>query len=74
MSNSSKQTVLEEVRIARDAVSTAERELDKAIAEISSAPRAMKMTVSVALQQIFTALRGARTKLSELEETIENSE
>jgi hypothetical protein len=71
---SSAEIVLEELRVAREAVGVAERELDKAIADLARSPRAMKTTLSAALRQIFTALRDARTKLSELEETLDDDE
>ncbi|XYH94506.1 hypothetical protein ACMHYB_42740 [Sorangium sp. So ce1128] len=62
-----KKTLLEKVAAAKKEIADAESNLEQALGEIQSAPRADKMAVSEVVQEAFTKLRAARTNLIELE-------
>jgi hypothetical protein len=64
-------TILEEIRVAKDAVADAESELAGTLKEIEVAPRAEKTTISGALHDAFQKLRDAREHLGKLETLIE---
>jgi len=63
--------VLEEIRVAKDAVADAVNQLDRLLKEIEIAPRAEKTTISEALHNAFQKLRDAREHLGKLETLIE---
>lgn len=62
-----KKNLLEKITAAKQEITDAETNLEKALGEIQVAPRADKMAVSEVVQEAFTKLRAARTNLVELE-------
>ncbi|WP_437965023.1 hypothetical protein WMF04_35965 [Sorangium sp. So ce260] len=58
---------MEKITAAKQEITDAETNLEKALGEIEIAPRADKMAVSEVVQEAFTKLRAARTNLVELE-------
>ncbi|WP_437808474.1 hypothetical protein [Sorangium sp. So ce1078] len=58
---------MEKITAAKQEITDAETNLEKALGEIQVAPRADKMAVSEVVQEAFTKLRAARTNLVELE-------
>ncbi len=66
---SATRVLLEDLRVARAAVSLAEAELDKAVAQLTTAPRSMKTTMSTGLHSVFASLRSAKETLALLEQT-----
>jgi hypothetical protein len=62
--------ILEEVRVAKDAVADAESDIAGLLKEIEVALRAEKTTISEALRNAFERLRNAREHLVKLEALI----
>lgn len=65
-----KKIVLAKIETAKREIAQAEVDLDKALREIVSAPRAEKTAVSEVVKAAFTNLRTARVTLGELEEIV----
>ena len=59
--------VLEEVRVAKNAVADAAGDLVRLLKEIEDAPRAEKTTISEVVHKAFRKLRDAREHLGKLE-------
>lgn len=59
--------VLTKVQTAATEVSDAASDLDKLLAELKSAPRAQKTTVSKVVEAAFARLKGARSALLDVE-------
>jgi hypothetical protein len=62
--------ILEEIRVAKNGVADAERELARVLTELEVAPRADKTTISEALHNAFQKLSDARQHLGTLEPLI----
>ena len=60
--------LLQEIRVAKDAIADAEGDLARLLREIQTAVRAEKTTISEALQKAFDKLRAARGHLVRLED------
>jgi multidrug resistance efflux pump len=58
---------LDELAIAREDLSRAEKEVDAALAAIRQAPRAEKTGVTHAVEEAFNKVREARLALEDLE-------
>jgi hypothetical protein len=58
------------VRSAKTALAEAETNLERAIGEIRSAPRAEKVAIGDVLETAFERLRRAKTDLAEIEERL----
>jgi hypothetical protein len=66
--------VLTQVRVAKEGVAEAERDLARLLTEIEVAPRAEKKSISEALRNAFEKLRDAREKLGKLETLIRSKD
>ena len=62
------------VSLARQELSEAESELDKVMGEIRNALRAEKTAITIAVEDAFSRLRRAKSKLAELETKLSANE
>jgi hypothetical protein len=62
-----KQTILTKVHTAATEVSESVDDLDKLLAELKSAPRAEKTTISKIVEAAFLRLKNARVALTDVE-------
>jgi hypothetical protein len=66
--------LLEKLISAKTALTAAETDLERALAEISVAPRAQKVTVSEVVADAFDKLREARKEIAALETLVREEE
>lgn len=69
-----KALLITKVHAAKLALAEAETNLERAMSELSSAPRWQKVTISESLEYAFATLRSAKVELAELEALISRSE
>jgi hypothetical protein len=65
-----KQTILTKVHTAATEVSESVNDLDKLIAQLKSAPRAEKTTISKIVEEAFLRLKNARVALIDVEKLL----
>jgi hypothetical protein len=74
MKKTSRQAILTKVKTAATEVSDAASDLDKLLAELRSAPRAEKTTISKVVEAAFARLKAARIALSDVEKILEDED
>jgi hypothetical protein len=74
MRKTSRQAILAKVQTAATEVSDAASDLDKLLAELRSAPRAEKTTISKVVEAAFARLKAARIALSDVEKILEDED
>ena len=74
MKKTSRQAILAKVKTAATEVSDAASDLDKLLAELRSAPRAEKTTISKVVEAAFARLKAARIALSDVEKILEDED
>ncbi|MDB5215300.1 MAG: hypothetical protein JWO86_3227 [Myxococcaceae bacterium] len=70
MKKKQKQTILTKVHTAATEVSESVNDLDKLLADLKSAPRAEKTTISKIVEEAFLRLKNARAELTEVEKLL----
>lgn len=70
MKKKQKQTILTKVQIAATEVSESVNELDKLLADLKTAPRAQKTTISKIVEEAFVRLKNARVALIDVEKLV----
>lgn len=71
MNKKQKQTILSKVQIAATEVSESVTDLDKLLADLASAPRAEKTTISRVVEEAFSRLNNARVALTDVQKLLE---
>lgn len=61
---------LEKLRVAREDLARAEKEVDSALSVIRQAPRAEKTGITRAVEEAFTKVRAARLALDDIERAL----
>lgn len=74
MKKTSRQAILAKVKTAATEVSDAASDLDKLLAELRSAPRAEKTTISKVVEAAFARLKAARVALSDVEKILQDED
>ena len=67
MKKKQKETILSKVQLATAEVSESVTDLDKLLADLKSAPRAEKTTISKIIEEAFSRLKTARSALVDVE-------
>ncbi len=67
-----KKILLEKIAAAKQEITDAQSDLENALGEIQSAPRADKTTISEVVKDAFSKLKVARMNLADLENIVSN--